>query len=262
MASQYDNYLSQLRRLKQQRPEMDMYKRNMSAMAKPFGALQQDMAAMQNRSGASSAAQIASLEAGRNEWNQAQNKAYTQALEVESGRQERLDMSIAEGQLKKDTIEKQEEEAKKEAKKNKLSGALRTALQVAGMGVGAALAPATGGASAMFASAMLGGSIGQAAGGFVGIDNGGQLTVKPEDWDMDAIGQGLSSAATQLAFNANQRSTKDKLSLVSNKSSAINTAISKMSIQQADTFRFQLQNILTNGSLDDLKAFLSGMGGI
>jgi len=265
MATQYDTYLSSLRRAKQNRPEMDMYKRNMQTLAAPFNVLNNQMASLTKRGGASTAKQIASLKEGRDTWNDAQNQAYTQALGAESGRQERLDMAIAETELKKADYEKHEadkKDAEKKAKSGKLTGALRTGLQLAGMGVGALLAPATGGASAVVTSALLGGAIGQTASGFVGVDSGGQLTVKPEDWDMELIGQGVSSVATQVAYNANQAATKDKLQLFSNTAPAIQKAISTMTPSQAEMFRFQLQNVLINGSIDELEQLLIGMGGM
>lgn len=264
MANQYDTYLSALRRQKQSRPEMDMYKRNMQTLAEPFNVLNRSISSMSQRGGASTAKQMASLKQGRDQWNSMQSDAYGKALEVEGARQGKLDMAIAETEMRKSEYEKQEAEKaeqEKKAKRAKQTGALRTGLQLAGMGIGALLAPATGGASAIVTSALLGGAIGQTASGFVGVDSGGQLTVKPEDWDMESIAQGVSSVATQVAYNANQRSTKDKLSLFGNASPAVFNAISTMTPQQADMFRFQLQNVLMNGTLDDLEALLSGMGG-
>lgn len=267
MATQYDTYLSSLRRAKMNRPEMDVYKRNMQTLSEPFNVLNSQMASLTQRGGASSAKQMASLKQGRDQWNQAQNQAYNQALTVESGRQERLDTVIAETELKKSEFErmeadrlKAEKDAENKQKRARQTGALRTGLQLAGMGVGALLAPVTGGASAIVTSALLGGAIGQTAGGFVGIDKGGQLTVKPEDWDMDAIGQGLSSVATQVAYNANQAETKNKMSLFSQSAPDIQRGISTMTPAQADMFRIQVQNALLNGSYTDLQSILSGLG--
>jgi hypothetical protein len=255
MANQYEKYLNRLRNIKTSRPEMQVYERNMAKLAEPYNILNRKMAQMTQAGGASTAAQVAALNEGRQQWNTLQQDNYSQALGAASQREERIDTKIAEVEFQNDQYKDQQ----RREKSAKRTGALRTALSGIGMAAGAALAIPTGGMS-MLAGAALGGAIGQTASGFMGINKDGNLSLDPEEWDTGVIEQGLTSAVTQLATNASQRETRDKLGLINDQAGGISRFIQD-NPDAAPVISFQIMNTLENGSFDDLMSLISQITG-
>lgn len=255
MANQYENYLNRLRNIKLNRPEMKVYERSIQSMSQPFNILNRKMASLTQRGGASTASQVAALNEGRSQWNNFQREGYNAAINAAGQREQGLDMEIARVEMQNDAFK--EQESKEKAAKR--TAALRTGLQVGGMALGALLAAPTGGMS-LLAGASLGGAIGQTASGFMGIGKDGQLTADPEEWDVDTIGQGISSTAQTLAFNANQTETKNKMNLLSGAAPAINNYI-MANPDQAATFSYQLQSVIMNGTMADLENLMRTISG-
>lgn len=253
MANQYETYLKRLRGLKLERPEMKIYERNIQGMATPFNQMNRQTAAITKRGGASTAAQAAALQEGRDQWNQQQNAAYTTALGQMSQRNESIDMKIAEVEAQNVAFKEQEQ---KEANAKKAQN-IRTGLQVAGLVVGGALAIPTGGMSLM-AGAAIGAGIGQAAGGFVGVNESGEISLDPENWDMGQTVQGLSSAATAYAYDANQQDTKAKMAIMGAGAAKFNDYLMAHP-EQAESLRFQTQTIFANGTAADLENLYNGL---
>lgn len=246
MANQYETYLQRLRSIKQTKPEMKVYERNLQAMSQPFNLMNRQVASMTQRGGASTASQVAALTEGRNAWNSMQSENYNIAVNAASQREGALDTKIAEVEFANQ--QQNEQDAKDKAAKK--TDALRMVAQIVGGGIGFAVGGLPG--------AAIGASIGQTAGGFMGIDKDGKPTVKPEDWDVEMIGQGLASTAQGLAYNANKNSTKGKLNLLSGKANEISSYLSA-NPDGAATFQFQLENFLRNGSVSDLDNWLNNL---
>lgn len=255
MANQYENYLNRLRNIKLNRPEMQVYERNMAQMAQPFNILNRKMGQMTQRGGASTASQVAALNEGRDQWNQMQRQNYGQALDSASQREGAIDMKIAEVSFQNDQYKEQQ----KKEKAAKRSDTLRTILSGVGMAAGAALAIPTGGMSLM-AGAALGGAIGQTASGFMGIDKDGNLSVDPDDWDVNVIEQGLTSTVTQLASNANQQTTKNMMGMISSQAGNISQYVMS-NPDMANVFLFQIENAMQSGNEQDLINLFTDMFG-
>ena len=249
MANQYERYLNRLRGIKASRPEMKLYERSIASMAAPYNILDRKVAQMTQAGGASTAAQVAALNEGRSQWNQLQQEGYTQALQTATNREAALDTKIAEVEF----ANEQYKEQKKAEKAAKRSEALRTGLQVAGMIAGAALAAPTGGMSLMM-GASLGGSIGQVAGGFVGVNKKGNLSMNPEEWDTGLISQGLASTASILSTHANQQDTKAMMAEFTSEGNLkeLNDFITAHPKLET-TLRMQLQLAISSGDIDALK---------
>lgn len=252
MANQYETYIKRLRGIKQSRPEMDVYERNNQAMSKPFNIMNEQTARLTQSGGASTAAQIAALDAGRNSWNQQQGANYSEALNATSQREGQVDMKIAEVEAQNAAYKDQQAKIKRE-KRNQI---LRTAMQIGGSVLGAALAIPTGGMS-LLAGAALGGSIGQTASGFVGIDGNGNLSVQPKDWDMNVAMEGLAQTVTAVANNANEAKTRNMMGLLSQNSGRIFSAIEGM--ENPESAMFTLQAIMANGSPADLETWINNL---
>lgn len=246
MANQFENYLNRLRNIKANRPEMRVYEKSISKLAQPYNILNRKMASLTQRGGASTASQVAALNEGRNQWNELQRDSYGTAVESAGKREEALDLKIAD-------VEMQNEQYKDQQRKEKAakrSGILRTVLSAVGMGAGALLAAPTGGMSMLLGSA-LGGAIGQTASGFMGINKDGNLSLDPDEWDIGAIEQGLTSTVQSLATNANQAEMKGKMGMLSDNAGAYSKYIDA-NPGQAAALQFQLENIMLNGSQEDL----------
>lgn len=246
MANQFETYLNRLRNIKASRPEMRVYEQNLSRLAQPFNILNRKMASLTQRGGASTASQVAALNEGREQWNQMQRESYNTAVESAGKREEAIDLKIAD-------VEMQNEQYKEQKRKEKAanrSGILRTVLSGIGMGAGALLAAPTGGMSMLLGSA-LGGAIGQTASGFMGINKDGNLSLDPDEWDIGAIEQGLTSTVQSLAANANQTETKGKMGLITDNATKLNQYIMD-NPDQAPSLQFQLENLIINGSQDDM----------
>lgn len=246
MANQYETYLNRLRNIKSSRPEMRVYEHNLSRLAQPFNILNRKMASLTQRGGASTASQVAALNEGRGQWNQMQRESYGTAVESAGKREEALDLKIAD-------VEMQNEQYKDQQRKEKAakrSGILRTVLSGIGMGAGALLAAPTGGMS-MLLGASLGGAIGQTASGFMGINKDGNLSLDPDEWDIGAIEQGLTSTVQSLATNANQAEMKGKMGIMTNNAGQLSQYMMS-NPDQATALQFQLENLMLNGSQDDL----------
>ncbi len=246
MANQYETYLNRLRNIKASRPEMRVYQQSLSKLAQPFNILNRKMASLTQRGGASTASQVAALNEGRGQWNEMQRESYGTAVEAAGNREQALDLKIAD-------VEMQNEQYKDQQRKEKAakrSGILRTVLSGVGMAAGALLAAPTGGVSMLLGSA-LGGAIGQTASGFMGINKDGNLSLDPDEWDIGAIEQGLTSTIQSLATNANQAEMKGKMGIMTDKAGQLSQYIMS-NPNQAPALQFQLENIMLNGSQDDL----------
>ena len=258
MANQYERYLNRLRGMKTRRPEMQIYERNMALMAEPYNILNRKMAEMTQSGGASTAAQVAALNEGRGQWNQIQQQNYGQALDSASRREEQIDARIADVEFQNDQYKDQQ----RRLRASRRTGVLRTAISGLGMALGAALAIPTGGMS-MLAGSALGGAIGQTASGFMGINKDGNLSLDPEEWDVNTIEQGLVSTVTSLASNANQAETKNKLSAVTDNSASLFEYIGK-NPDAATQIRFDIDMLIRNGSYEQLRNYIENLlgGGI
>jgi hypothetical protein len=234
---------------------MRVYERNIAQMSQPFNIMNRKMAQMTQAGGASTAAQVAALSEGRQDWNRMQSNMYSQTMDAIGEREERLDTKIAEVELQNEQYKEQQ----RREKAAKRTGLLRTVVSGIGMAAGAALAPLTGGAS-MLAGAALGGAIGQTASGFMGINKDGNLSLNPDEWDMGTIEQGMVSTVTQLATNANQRATKKTYDTYSKNSDRIMKYISE-NPDSAMQVRFDLEQLLSNGDEAGLSGYLDSLLG-
>jgi hypothetical protein len=255
MANQYENYLNRLRNIKANRPEMRVYEHNMASLSQPFNILNRKVAQMTQAGGASTAAQVAALNEGRGQWNQMQQHNYGQALDAAGRREGQVDMKIAEVEFQNDQY-KEEQRREKAARR---SGLLRTVISGIGMAAGAVLAPLTGGAS-MLAGAALGGAIGQTASGFMGVNKDGNLSLNPDEWDMNTIEQGMMSTVTQLATNANQRAAKNTFGAYSENSGRIMKYIND-NPNSATQIMFDIQRLLSGGNEVELREYIDNLFG-
>ncbi|HPS39687.1 MAG TPA: hypothetical protein PL124_09775 [Candidatus Cloacimonadota bacterium] len=211
MAGQYETYLARLKKIKQSRPEMDVYNRTMQEQSKPFNLMNKSVARITQQGGASTGAQVAALNQGREQWNQTQTGAYNTAVNATVQRNENLDMKIAEVEAANEAQKQAEAIAKGESK----AGAIRTGLTIAGTIAGA-----------FAGSPQAGAAIGEAAGGFVGVDTKGNLSVNPEDWDTQRILQGLGNTVGSLAVQSNEKKMQN-----ANRMIAENTALIQQEFQ-------------------------------
>ena len=115
----------------------------------------------------------------------------------------------------------------------------------------------------MLAGSALGGAIGQTASGFMGINKDGNLSLDPEEWDVNTIEQGLVSTVTSLASNANQAETKNKLSALTDNSASLFEYIGK-NPDAATQIRFDIDMLIRNGSYEQLRNYIENLlgGGI
>ncbi len=253
MTNQYDRYLNRLRSIKLSRPEMKIYERNMQALSQPFNILNRKVAAMTQRGGASTAAQVAALTEGRNQWNQMQGQAYNQALGAQDARFARLDEKIADVELQRDI----ESDRLKKEKAAKRTGALRSATQMGGAAIGA-VAGAFAGNPMM--GAQIGSSIGQTVSGFMSVDESGNLSANPESWDTEQIVGGAQNAIASYSTYANEQSLKSNMSSLNQMMPDISNYIAK-NPEQGNMMLYRVQQAVLNNdrtALDGLRLQIEG----
>ena len=238
MANQYDIYLNRLRSIKTSNPEMRIYERNMQALSQPFKLLNRKVAAMTQRGGASTAAQVAALNEGRNQWNQMQNQAYTQALGAQQERTGRLDEKIAEVEMARDT----ENDRLKKEKAAKITEAVRSGVQGLAMVAGAAIGAGSGNA---MAGAQIGSAVGQTASGFVAVDEQGHLTADMERWDTGRIVGGAQNAIAAYSSYSNEQTLKSNMAKMNSMMPAISNYIEK-NPEQSQMLMYRLQQGILN----------------
>lgn len=249
MARQYETYLSRLKQIKQRRPEMDVYNRTMQAQSKPFNLLNESTARITQQGGASTGAQVAALNQGRQQWNHAQQGAYNTALNATVQRNENLDMKIAE-------VEAANEAEKERAaieRGQKKAEAVKAGLTIAGAVIGSVI-PGAG----TLAGASVGAAIGQTVGGFVGSDKDGNLSVNPEDWDSQAIIQGAANTISSLSANANETKMKNTMSLIAQNTALIQQAYNN-NPDGAAGLTMQIEMLAKAGDVEGLRSTFQQM---
>jgi hypothetical protein len=238
MANQYDTYLNRLRSIKASNPEMRIYERNIQALSQPFNLLNRKVASMTQRGGASTAAQVAALNEGRNQWNQMQNQAYTQALGAQQTRFGNLDEKIAEVEMARDA----ENDRLKKEKAAKITEAVRSGVQGLAMAAGAAIGASSGNA---MAGAQIGSSVGQTASGFVAVDEQGHLTADMERWDTGRITSGAQNTIAAYSSYSNEQTLKSNMSKLNDMMPAISNYIEK-NPDQSQMLMYRLQQGMLN----------------
>lgn len=238
MANQYDTYLNRLRSIKASNPEMRIYERNMQALSQPFNLLNRKVAAMTQRGGASTAAQVAALNEGRNQWNQMQNQAYTQALGAQQDRFGRLDEKIAEVEMAREA----ENDRLKKEKAAKITEAIRSGVQGLAMAAGAAIGASGGNA---MAGAQIGSAVGQTASGFVAVDEQGHLTADMDRWDTGRITSGAQNAIAAYSSYSNEQTLKSNMAKLNDMMPAIGNYIEK-NPEQSQMLMYRLQQAMLN----------------
>lgn len=238
MANQYDTYLNRLRSIKTSNPEMRIYERNMQALSQPFNLLNRKVAAMTQRGGASTAAQVAALNEGRSQWNQMQNQAYTQALGAQQDRFGRLDEKIAEVEMARNM----EDDRLKKEKSAKQTEALRSIAEMGGMAAGAAIGAYAGNP---MAGAQIGAAVWQTAGGFVAVDEQGHLTADMDRWDTGRIASGAQNAIAAYSSYSNEQTLKSNMAKMNSMMPAISNYIEK-NPEQSQMLMYRLQQGILN----------------
>jgi hypothetical protein len=208
----YDRYLKRLQSQKNERPELEMVSRGIRSLSEPFTAMNRQLARTLNMDNASLGAKIVAQQRGQMQIHGMAEQMGSQAQQQYAQRNQQLDTEIAKAEAMA------EQERAQKAQKN--TQMLRAGISAAGMIVGAALAIPTGGLS-LVAGAALGGGLGSALGGFVGIGKGGQLSVDPEDWDMNATVEGLQQAGSIYASEATSRKMQTATQEVTTKMPAL-----------------------------------------
>ena len=256
MDNVYTKYRQRLMGKMQEQPELRLMNRSIASMSQPFQELNNQLQSMLQQGNASPGARVSATLRGQQQLQDERSSIFSQALTTMEQRQGQLGDKFAEVSMKEAELHEQQ----KQEKADKQTNALRTGLQIAGMVAGIALAPATGGMSLM-ASAGLGASLGQMAGGFVGLDKNGNLTAKPEQYDTQAIMQGASSAIGTYAGHLNEKNMAAASTELAGALSdpMISERLSKMPTEQIALISGQLQYMIQTGNYDGMRKMVNGL---
>ena len=190
MTHSYEKYISRLRSLREQRPELKAYQRNIETETPLLTKVGREATANMQRSGASVASQAAVLQQQQGDIANIHRTAYNDALSAGEQRNATIDSKIADVSFAQDQAREQEQQ-QKDARK---AGLLKGGMQVGGAALGAVAGSVVPGVGTMLGT-KLGSAGGQMLSSFVG-DNSKLAT---DNFNAEEFNQGLQDTISGIS---------------------------------------------------------------
>jgi len=250
----YTKYRQRLASQMQTNPELNLMNKTIAGLSSPFQEMNNQLQSVLQQTNASAGARVAATVRGQQQLQDERQGMYSKAVDAMSARTTQLTDKFAEVSMKEAELAEQQKIEKSE----KRTGAMRTGLKIAGMVIGGALAAPTGGMSLM-AGLSIGGGLGQMAGGAMGIDKQGNLSMDASQFDPEAIITGAATAVGSYVGHLNETKLNEMSKTIADKLSDPNTvkAVNEMSPAAIGLLRGQLESAVLRGDQETVDSLLS-----
>lgn len=249
MTHSYEKYISRLKSLREQRPELKAYQRNIETETPLLTKIGREATANMQRSGASVASQAAVLQQQQGDIANIHRTAYNDAMAAGEQRNSTIDSKIADVSFAQDQALEQEQQ-QKDARK---AGLLKTGMQVGGAALGAVAGSVIPGTGTML-GAKLGSAGGQMLGSFVGNDS----KIATDNFNAEEFNQGMQDTIAGISGALTLKSQKTTMGELSQYMASID----QLSVKDLAMVRGYIENGDVEEALNYLKLIKGNMGEI
>lgn len=245
MTHSYEKYISRLRSLREQRPELKAYQRNIETETPLLTRVGREATANMQRSGASVASQAAVLQQQQSDIANIHRTAYNDAMAAGEQRNATIDSKIADVSFAQDQALEQEQQ-QKDARK---AGLLKVGMQAGGAALGA-------GIGAFAGNPLLGAKIGSAGGQMLSSFVGDDSKIAADNFNAEEFNQGLQDTISGISGALTLKTQKATMGELSQHMASIDS----LSVKDLAMVRGYIENGDVEEALNYLRILKGNMG--
>lgn len=253
----YTKYKQRLFGQMQENPELNLMNQSIAGLSTPFQELNNQLQSALRQGNASPGAKVAAAVRGSQQLQDERSALFSTALQNMTQRRSAIMGQISDFSVK----EAEWDEQNAEIESDKKTKALRAGLQIGGMAVGAIVGTIVAPGAGTMQGAKIGAAGGQFLGGFVGIDKNGDLTVKPEQFDVDQIMQGAAGVLGTFEGMANEKRINEMSKQMAKDMGSKNwtQGIKDMSEEEWAMLYPQITGAIARGDMDTYNQLMSSV---